>query len=658
MKIILSTFTLLFCGLTSFAQQIESQPLALSQFSGNSTSRVVVTDAFTSDTDLGPNQQYVGYYTTNTVTTADRGYGWPAYYGLNMLGSIFSGDLLERYRGYKVVGFRIGTAQALEETQVYIKSVNADGLPSDDNIFTTKIDIQNDASWNVVKLPAEQQFYIPESGDIKYFVGFKYIQGQNSNLMQSYPISLVENKEYRSTFMLYVQKTKDEYTWIKIGENSTLHPSIQLILEGTSVPEYDIAVKSVTSSKKYNKWGDKMDYTIATKNYGSKAVNYTLKGYINGEHIPSLDVKRDTLVRSNAVDTIRGMVTLPVREETGTMDITWKVDKLNGTIDDPILSNNETSYKSMFYVSAAPRQKQLIEHFTSQSCTVCPIGISFLEYLITLRKDIAWVSIHGDESEPDIFKIDKGESIAQYERVGGFPKVSFNRFYIEELDWQDNKRVTYTLAYNVAYTGATNEQVGPFLSSVVDSSAYSPSFVKIQIPQKYDPATRKLTFSVIGEGVKGASELLKDNAVYVYITEDGKIAKQLKLGEWINDFRHDNVLREVLTSVNGDLIEWNGDNFTKEFTYEIPKEYVANNMHIVAFVAHQAFNNTHPSRIAVNNCERVKIEDPTAITTPDIQDNPTVEAIYTTAGQRVNTFVKGINIVKLSNGKTFKVNIP
>ena len=58
----------------------------------------------------------------------------------------------------------------------------------------------------------------------------------------------------------------------------------------------------------------------------------------------------------------------------------------------------------------------------------------------------------------------------------------------------------------------------------------------------------------------------------------------------------------------------------------------------------------------VNNCEITELEDPAGIeeTTADGK-NAEVVARYNAAGQQISAPETGVNILKLSNGKTIKV---
>jgi hypothetical protein len=60
--------------------------------------------------------------------------------------------------------------------------------------------------------------------------------------------------------------------------------------------------------------------------------------------------------------------------------------------------------------------------------------------------------------------------------------------------------------------------------------------------------------------------------------------------------------------------------------------------------------------MAVNNCERVKVDvSSTGIENVNAAANNEQIARYTLDGRRVQSMQKGLNIVRMANGKTIKV---
>ena len=109
----------------------------------------------------------------------------------------------------------------------------------------------------------------------------------------------------------------------------------------------------------------------------------------------------------------------------------------------------------------------------------------------------------------------------------------------------------------------------------------------------------------------------------------------------------------MLTNYKGDDITWDGDNFEITKSYTIPSNFVAENLSITAFVSPVSNNKRD---MAVNNCERVKVDvSSTGIENVNVATASEQKDFYTLDGRRVQNMQKGLNIVRMANGKTIKV---
>ena len=165
-----------------------------------------------------------------------------------------------------------------------------------------------------------------------------------------------------------------------------------------------------------------------------------------------------------------------------------------------------------------------------------------------------------------------------------------------------------------------------------------------------------MVVKVKGTGVKSAADFLKDYALYVYVTEDGIVGPQIDKGQTIKKYVHNNTFRQCLTNIYGDNINWNGDNFDQQLTYDIPKDQLAANMHVVAFVAPKLGNSATPmSELVVNQTNMVPVTVTAGIENTNADADNEIVARYNLAGQKIDTAQKGVNIVKYKNGKVMKV---
>ena len=305
------------------------------------------------------------------------------------------------------------------------------------------------------------------------------------------------------------------------------------------------------------------------------------------------------------------------------------------------------------------KQMNLVEHFTSQGCPNCPYGYDVLNALTKLRNDIAWVAIHNNFSSPndDDYVCEAGKFIKAYSAYG-YPYGSFNRYFIPNSQINTAGRV----AVPIGFTNY-NEAAAIFSQFIDESNTKLPSFVNLNVTADYDADNDgELTLTVKGTGVKDAAKILQGARLTIYLTEDGQRGPQLYGASVLKTYKHDHILRMIVTGPSGDAIKWDGDNFEATYVVNIPEDYDYTQMHAIAFVNNTfalfdkegkvyAWNNSDED-VWVTNCNMLDIKDgnSTGISTVVPAESKTVVARYAADGTRLSAPVKGINIVKYSDG--------
>ena len=316
------------------------------------------------------------------------------------------------------------------------------------------------------------------------------------------------------------------------------------------------------------------------------------------------------------------------------------------------MDNNNITTTFTAYLESKPRQKQLIEHITSWTCTYCHYGYKLLREMEKQYDDIAWVSIHGNlDSRQDPYYFSTCDAIMSMLNTGGFPSAAFNRTFIPGL--AEGAELAYGLGYD---TDTYLKEIVSMIREYIDETNIDPSFVALDIEQSYDADSRKLDITVKGTGAADAAAILEGSAITIYLTEEGLKGRQYSNGSWQNNFVHNNVLRAVLTNVYGDPIKWDGDNFEYTTSFSIPDDYKEENLSITAFVAPQVTSSTDIYHMAVNNCEKVAVNTSTTSGIQQIDGAKVLEnEIYNVDGQRITTPQKGINLIKMTDGSFRKV---
>lgn len=139
----------------------------------------------------------------------------------------------------------------------------------------------------------------------------------------------------------------------------------------------------------------------------------------------------------------------------------------------------------------------------------------------------------------------------------------------------------------------------------------------------------------------------------MFLTEDGIKAAQTGGSR---DAIHNHVTRKALSDIFGGAINWDGNTYSNKYTITLDSSWKPENMHVVAFINRPV--KTNIDDVYVNNAEICKVgESITAGIEAPITDKGTGVEVerYTVDGRKISKPVKGLNIVKMSDGRTIKV---
>lgn len=226
----------------------------------------------------------------------------------------------------------------------------------------------------------------------------------------------------------------------------------------------------------------------------------------------------------------------------------------------------------------------LVEKLTGVSCPNCPAGSAELERMkVEFGDNIAVVSIYTPflgQPKPNSkydFRTEFGIQIEnQLGLYLGKPAASINR----------------KLFPGEEYIPIAN--LGRWASYVLDElEEFSP--IKIESNREYNSTTRELEidFSILSN-----TQMEGDFRFTVYLVESGIIDPQENPGGVIDNYVHNNVLRAVLSSVNGDVLSSQispSNPVNRSYTFTLPDEdgwWVAENCRVVAFVSERTDEST------------------------------------------------------------------
>ena len=585
---------------------------------------------------LPANQRYMGNFSSDNYN--EKGVGFTQNEGKLTLLTPVNKVIAENFDGGKVVGMRVALpADGIGTITAKLYTYTTEGgnikydLVAEREIASTK------KGWN------DCTFSTPYTLDLSkvegVMLGFTYTQKKGSS-SECYAISLLKEGAIEPTYVTMEGSSKLQ----AFGSEKYGNLTVQAIVEKV-YPAKDIVLHDVKFSK-FTKAANNSKFTVNVSNFGTSDINsYTLTASIDGKQI-----KEQTITGVVNGSMKADVVEIPTTDvQLGARKIKFVITKVDGAAPTGNTKNDAYEADINLYETGLKRQKQLVEQFTSVTCTWCPTGSKFLKKLQEKRKDLAWVALHGPMGAKDPYQTNQSMAIMKALGVNGYPTAAFNRTLIDG-------DLTPAVA---SYYNSAEESIKMFGNIFDQTDENLPAFVNIDIVAKADKLANgrsQMVVDVKGTGVKNAADFLKDYGLYVYVTEDGLVSSQIDKGKKIKNYVHDNTFRQCLTNINGDNITWSGDNFDKQFTYDIPADYNASKMHVVAFVAPKLGNSATPmTELVVNQTNMVEVTTTAGIEDATVDTDNEIVARYNLAGQKIDTAQKGVNIVKYKNGKVVKV---
>lgn len=585
---------------------------------------------------LPANQRYMGNFSSDNYN--EKGVGFTQNEGKLTLLTPVNKVIAENFDGGKVVGMRVALpADGIGTITAKLYTYTTEGgnikydLVAEREIASTK------KGWN------DCTFSTPYTLDLSkvegVMLGFTYTQKKGSS-SECYAISLLKEGAIEPTYVTMEGSSKLQ----AFGSEKYGNLTVQAIVEKV-YPAKDIVLHDVKFSK-FTKAANNSKFTVNVSNFGTSDINsYTLTASIDGKQI-----KEQTITGVVNGSMKADVVEIPTTDvQLGARKIKFVITKVDGAAPTGNTKNDAYEADINLYETGLKRQKHLVEQFTAVTCTWCPTGSRLLKKLQEKRKDLAWIALHGPMSSPDPMQTNQSIAIMKALGANGYPMAAFNRTVIEGA-------LTTAIAFKES---AFEEGVQMFSNMFDQTDENLPAFVNIDIVAKADKlanGSNQMVVDVKGTGVKNAGGFLKDYALYVYVTEDGIVSPQIDKGQKIKNYVHNNTFRQCLTNINGDNITWSGDNFDKQFTYDIPAGYNASKMHVVAFVAPKLGNSAIPmTELVVNQTNMVEVTTTAGIEDASMDNDNEIVARYNLAGQKIDTAQKGVNIVKYKNGKVVRV---
>lgn len=466
-------------------------------------------------------------------------------------------------RGNQIVAFRfLNRSSDAKNYEMFIyKSLD------EEPIYTQSFDSQG-TGWNYIYLDTPYEL---KNEDL--YIGY-------STLTSESPFGYIE--PMRNNDADYVRIATGVWSHLSANGLPGTH-CMQAIVTGGNYSDrnqQDVAL-DLLNSNEYVQADIPFSPEIAISNRGVKAIhNLDIDYSINGE---TGSIKIEELAIPFGMNYV---ITLPeMKLPLGDYTLEVKAIKVNGETDDDE-SNNLLSVH-IASITKYFKRNLLLEQFTGTGCSYCPEGAAALKAAIKGQEDkIVWVAHHSGFSK-DMLTIDESS----------------------EYTWFYNDVSTYAPACMLDRTRLKTLLVSPGPGPIFDSRKTTksmieallaiPAYAQLNAQSTFDATTRKLTVTIDGE----STQELPYAKLNVFLTQDGIVFRQEGEGGG-NNYQHDHTIRDVLSDVWGDNVEFVDNKFTKTYTYTLPEEVgifecIPEKMHIIAFLAD--YRENRPNECQVHN---------------------------------------------------------
>lgn len=371
-------------------------------------------------------------------------------------------------------------------------------------------------------------------------------------------------------------------------------------------------------------------YTMVRNEGTTPMTSYTLTYTVNGTAQTRNVTGINVAPFAYYVDTVT--ISHPTAEA---VTIGLEVSAPNGVADPDASDNTGSLSLSVYDPANVAERTSLLEHFTTAVCPNCPAGHDRLHQAIVGYEDrIAWVAHHCGYYTDNMTLAEDAAStgiMGFYSANGGSgsfaPAMMIDR-NVENVPVSDGGLV-----------GSVSSNVATIQNQFANATS-THAFVTVGLENiTYNASTREVSFDV--NGMFKAS-LTGTVNVTVYVTEDSIMGTQSGA---TGNYRHDHVLRGVVTSYWGDALTSTNANetYSKHYTYTLPATWNYEKCRLIAFVnKHDAsFANRqvlNATKSAFLTAGQVGIEDVKPAISVKMWPNPVAEMAFVEAESTIRSY--------------------
>lgn len=591
--------------------------------------------------NLAANQRLVGYFNTDDCDTY---LGVTGITGNNKVAMVLTADDLAPYYGKKIAGVRFNLGEGETANGVFVQNLKiADGqiteatsLVSSDESVTSAAGAKNTGEWHEVMFDQKVELNSSFEG---LFVGYNYKQKSNN-----YPIGVSSKVE--GPFYIYANipasKGGNGEDWYQINSGG-YGLSIQLIVEGDFAPN---AVRPLDFGEFTVVKGKSKNVAVSLWNIGSKltSIDYTiaLDGKAGAEQ--HLDFGKDFgLGGTHSVE-----IPFAAASELGASTVTLTITKVNGE-ENACVKNSATG--TLYTVEREFVKRSVAEQFTGTGCGNCPSGHVAMHNMHNLYGDqFIGIALHQFNANDPMYN-------ASYDLgFTGAPQCMVNRSSGVLAPYEQMPEVLKASLDEIALTDVT--VTGTFAEE--DTKVNATASVESLVAGDYN-----IAFMLTADGLTGTTNSWKQSNYFCKgggrYSSKASMPDDLKhlwdMGSSYVETYNDVLIASSYVSSNNKAtlptLVANGT-VSSEYTMKMPtkvalkKALKLDQIYVVALLLDKKTG-------AIVNAGRARVTGSTGIEDVTTGSEATVVARYNVNGVQIAAPVKGINIVKMSDGTTRKV---
>lgn len=502
----------------------------------------------------------------------DKGIGWPiGTFGDRPIGvwARASRSMLKPYEGYQVIGVRIAVSKGVKDAEVSLLN----NISERKKIVSKKADLV--FGWNEVRFdkPIEINSSLNE-----LIYGYQVLEKNISDQTEPYFVAC-DNGVGASSEAFYVNVSGGALD-SRSRDNGAL--LCQLMISGPADKINDRASLTVTRYDKALDASGKLGVSYVARNEGANDINQMEITYSVGGKVVLTDSRSETIKHIQELQ----LKTKGISVANGET-LTARITKVNGR--ETNLPGFQIKIEGVADKSFA--RKVLLEQFSTENCANCPAAHRYFDKVLaeeTYADHFVWVTHHVGyerdtfslpESEALLFFYEKQEDDGSYSE--GAPSMLLDRTHTTLKHTFDG--YDYTMLPVYPSQDAFNRQL-------LDEAMARPAFVSVDIKEECDPKTRKLDLTISGRAYK---ESLDADNLYLnlFLVEDDIYSRRQAGAGKADDggrkpvYQH-GVIRQISLGGGGKKLTLDDKGeYTYSTSFNIPKEWSAANMRIVAFVA-------------------------------------------------------------------------